>query len=147
MSHVGHSRRFRDIRVTSVLPPKADIHRKDRHVSNVPKAEERRPRAVSTMHCVGRYTRRGSFDHAITELTPPSFEKIFRPRTFGGKVALRVKALRKNILHTKGIKVEADGKGDFIYLVRLLFLSLDSHHQHLGGLPLQTVPQTDNESK
>ncbi len=89
----------------------------------------------------------GALDHAITEPTPPSFEKIFRPRTFGGKVALRVKALRKNILHTKGIKVEADGKGDFIYLVRLLFLSLDSHHQHLGGLPLQTVPQTDNESK
>ncbi len=111
------------------------------------KRKKRRPRAVSTMHCVGRYTRRGSFDHAITELTPPSFEKIFRPRTFGGKVASRVKALRKNILHTKGIKVEADGKGDFIYLVRLLFLSLDSHHQHLGGLPLQTVPQTDNESK
>ena len=36
-SALGQSRQFRDVRVTSVLPPKADIHRKVRHVSNVQK--------------------------------------------------------------------------------------------------------------
>jgi hypothetical protein len=36
MSELGQLRQFRDVRVTSVLPPKADIHRKVRHVSNVP---------------------------------------------------------------------------------------------------------------
>ena len=44
MSELGQSRQSRDVRVTSVLPPKADIHRKVRHVSNVPKADSLEPR-------------------------------------------------------------------------------------------------------
>ena len=36
MSHMGQKRRFGDVGATSALPPKADIHCKDRHVSNVP---------------------------------------------------------------------------------------------------------------
>src|SRR5712691_11955724 len=36
MSEVGQKRRFRDVRVASALPLKADIERKGRHVSNVP---------------------------------------------------------------------------------------------------------------
>jgi predicted pyridoxine 5'-phosphate oxidase superfamily flavin-nucleotide-binding protein len=36
---MGHSRRFGDVRVTSALPPKADIRRDSRHVSNVPQPE------------------------------------------------------------------------------------------------------------
>src|SRR5258708_35364509 len=36
MSVVGQKRRFGDVRVTSALPLKADIHRKGRHVSEVP---------------------------------------------------------------------------------------------------------------
>jgi hypothetical protein len=36
MSQLGQKRRFGDVRVTSVLPLKADIHRKSRHVSKVP---------------------------------------------------------------------------------------------------------------
>jgi len=36
MSVPGQKRRFGDVRVTSALPLKADIHRKGRHVSNVP---------------------------------------------------------------------------------------------------------------
>jgi len=39
MSQMGQKRRFRDVRVTSVLHPKADLHRKDRHDSNVPNSE------------------------------------------------------------------------------------------------------------
>ena len=42
-SALGQSRQSRDVRVTSVLPPKADIHRKVRHVSNVPTTEVTRP--------------------------------------------------------------------------------------------------------
>jgi hypothetical protein len=38
MSEMGQSRRFGDVRVTSALPLKADIHRRSRHVSNVPLA-------------------------------------------------------------------------------------------------------------
>jgi hypothetical protein len=33
MSGLGQKRRFGDVRVTSALPLKADIHRKGRHVS------------------------------------------------------------------------------------------------------------------
>jgi hypothetical protein len=33
---LGQKLRFGDVRVASALPPKADIHRKGRHVSNVP---------------------------------------------------------------------------------------------------------------
>src|SRR6202048_5064946 len=36
MSVVGQSRRFGDVRATSALPPKADIHREVRHVRLVP---------------------------------------------------------------------------------------------------------------
>jgi hypothetical protein len=36
MSFVGQSRHFGDVRVTSALPPKTDIHSKGRHVSKVP---------------------------------------------------------------------------------------------------------------
>jgi hypothetical protein len=36
MSEMGQSRHFGDVRVTSALPLKADIHRKGRHVSKVP---------------------------------------------------------------------------------------------------------------
>src|SRR5260370_26516209 len=36
MSDMGQSRRFGDVRVTSAAPLKADIHRRSRHVSNVP---------------------------------------------------------------------------------------------------------------
>jgi hypothetical protein len=36
MSELGQKRQFGDVLVTSVLPLKADIHRKGRHVSNVP---------------------------------------------------------------------------------------------------------------
>jgi hypothetical protein len=39
MSVKGQSRHFGDVRVTSALPPKTDIHSKGRHVSKVPKAE------------------------------------------------------------------------------------------------------------
>jgi hypothetical protein len=39
MSASGQKRRFGDVRATSALPPKADIQRKGRHVSNVPKPE------------------------------------------------------------------------------------------------------------
>jgi hypothetical protein len=35
-SAVGQKRRFGDVHVTSALAPKADIHRKGRHVSKVP---------------------------------------------------------------------------------------------------------------
>jgi hypothetical protein len=35
-SAVGQKRRFGDVRVTSALPQKADIHWKGRHVSKVP---------------------------------------------------------------------------------------------------------------
>jgi hypothetical protein len=38
MSHKGQKLRFGDVRVTSALPLKADLHRKDRNVSKVPKA-------------------------------------------------------------------------------------------------------------
>jgi hypothetical protein len=37
-SESGQSRRFGDVRVTSALPPRTDIHCKGRHVRNVPKA-------------------------------------------------------------------------------------------------------------
>jgi hypothetical protein len=36
MSQLGQKRRFRDVRIASALPLKADIHRKVRHVSKVP---------------------------------------------------------------------------------------------------------------
>jgi hypothetical protein len=39
MSVVGQKRRFGDVSVTSALPPKADIHRKGWHVSNVPETD------------------------------------------------------------------------------------------------------------
>ena len=39
MSEMGQKRRFGDVSVTSALPLKADIHRKGRHVSNVPEAD------------------------------------------------------------------------------------------------------------
>ncbi len=39
MSEMGQKRRFGDVRVTSALPLKADIHRTGRHVSNVPQAD------------------------------------------------------------------------------------------------------------
>jgi len=37
----GQKRRFGDVRATSALPPKTDIHREGRHVSNVPRADIR----------------------------------------------------------------------------------------------------------
>src|ERR1700736_5496139 len=36
MSVPGQKRRFGDVRATSALPPKTDIHREGRHVSKVP---------------------------------------------------------------------------------------------------------------
>src|SRR6266852_2421506 len=36
MSDMGQSRRFVDVHVTSAAPLKANIHRRSRHVSNVP---------------------------------------------------------------------------------------------------------------
>jgi hypothetical protein len=39
MSASGQKRQFGDVSITSALPLKADIHRKGRHVSNVPQAE------------------------------------------------------------------------------------------------------------
>jgi hypothetical protein len=39
MSGLGQKRRFGDVRATSALPPKTDIHRERRHVSNVPETE------------------------------------------------------------------------------------------------------------
>jgi hypothetical protein len=41
MSQMGQKRRFGDVRVTSILHPKADLHRKDRHVSNLHKPGSR----------------------------------------------------------------------------------------------------------
>jgi hypothetical protein len=41
MSEMGQSRRFGDVSVTSALPAEADIHRKGRHVSNVPRVDIR----------------------------------------------------------------------------------------------------------
>jgi hypothetical protein len=38
MSASGQKRQFGDFSITSALPLKADIHRKGRHVSNVPEA-------------------------------------------------------------------------------------------------------------
>jgi hypothetical protein len=38
MSQTGQKRRFGDVAVSCALPLKADIHRKGRHVSNVPRA-------------------------------------------------------------------------------------------------------------
>jgi hypothetical protein len=46
---LGQSRRFGDVRVTSALPLKADIHRKVRHVSKVPQAEVKWHAITSTM--------------------------------------------------------------------------------------------------
>jgi hypothetical protein len=43
MSAQGHSRRFGDVRVTSALPLKADLHRQGQHVRNVPAAEIHTP--------------------------------------------------------------------------------------------------------
>jgi len=55
----GHSGRFGDVLVTSGLALKADIHRKGRHVSKVPKAEV----AASFDHLVGQSKeRRRYFD-------------------------------------------------------------------------------------
>jgi hypothetical protein len=42
LSHLGQKRRFGDVRATSALPPKTDIHREGRHVSKVPEG-----------HCIG----------------------------------------------------------------------------------------------
>jgi len=39
ISELGQSRRLGDVRVPSALPPKTDIHRKERHVSKVPYAD------------------------------------------------------------------------------------------------------------
>jgi hypothetical protein len=39
MSPLRHSRRFGDVRASSALAMKADIHHKARHVSKVPRAE------------------------------------------------------------------------------------------------------------
>jgi hypothetical protein len=36
---LGHKRRFLEVCVMSALPPKADIHRHERHVRFVPKAD------------------------------------------------------------------------------------------------------------
>jgi hypothetical protein len=36
---MGQKRRFGDVRATSALPPKTDIHRERRHVSKVPRTE------------------------------------------------------------------------------------------------------------
>jgi hypothetical protein len=36
---MGQKRRFGDVRVTSALPPKADIHRKGRHAAKGPDAD------------------------------------------------------------------------------------------------------------
>src|SRR5437879_5607642 len=38
MSETGQKRRFGDVRATSALPPKTDIHREGRHVSKVPRS-------------------------------------------------------------------------------------------------------------
>jgi hypothetical protein len=56
---LGQSRRFGDVRVTSALPLKADIHRKVRHVSKVPIPEV----AASFDHLVGAGERTGSSRH------------------------------------------------------------------------------------
>ena len=53
MSVLGHSRRVCDVCVTSVLPPKADIHRKDRHVSNVPRTDIGQALAANKSHRPG----------------------------------------------------------------------------------------------
>src|SRR5258708_37747113 len=58
MTALGQKRRFGDVRVTSPLPLKADIHRKVRHVSNVPEADIFRFRG----HCEG-------VDHAARTLS------------------------------------------------------------------------------
>src|SRR5258706_5323236 len=55
MSEMGQKRRFCNVRATSALPLKADIHRKGRHVSNVPIPDintfrRRQTRAFSRFH-------------------------------------------------------------------------------------------------
>src|SRR5258708_20747666 len=67
-SEMGQSRKFCDVRVTSALPLKADIHRKAWHVAKVPRSEEHTSELQSPDHLVCRLLLEKKNRHNI--LTP-----------------------------------------------------------------------------
>lgn len=76
---------------------------------------------------------RNAFAHATTSLTfetPEVAREIKRSQII--KVMAEVDAKSEQKLR------QVPPKSEFILLVRLMFLFLDSHHQHFGGTPLQS---------
>jgi len=62
MSQLGQQRRFSDVRVTSALPLKADIHREGRHVRLVPTADMTPRQREPATTGLAASSSRGSFE-------------------------------------------------------------------------------------
>src|SRR5229473_3637719 len=89
MSAVGLSRRFGDARVTSALPPKADIHHEALHVRKVPSDS-----------CTAAIR----FDHLLgaREQRCRHFEG---PSTYAASIRRRVQPLRRRLAQLRGFAI------------------------------------------